>query len=163
MQWGWGLPGLFLQQLEVYVPLEAQGQFPLMLMRLMLRKCKSRGDSRSNPCGEGASQPAEEGQRSKYSNMTDLFGRVLFPHGLACFMCFSVSGFCHSFPAFSPLFNAGSVSSWVGGHGKGRERPKRFLSCFVDCDTFLSLPHPHVSSCLVVFLLADTWLQAAFL
>ena len=66
MQWGWGLPGLFLQQLEVYVPLEAQGQFPLMLMKLMLRKCKSRGDSRSNPCGEGASLQAEEGQSSLF-------------------------------------------------------------------------------------------------
>ena len=66
LQRGWGLPGLFLQHLEVYVPLEAQGQFPLMLIRLMLRKCKSRGDSRSNPCGEGASLPAEEGQSSLF-------------------------------------------------------------------------------------------------
>ena len=67
------------------------------------------------------------------------------------------------FQPFPPLFNADSVSSWVGGHGKGRERPKRFLSCFVDSDTFLSLPHPRLSSYLVVFLLADTWLQAVFL
>ena len=59
-------PFFFLQQLEVYVPLEAQGQFPLMLMRLMLTKCKSRGDSRSNPRGEGASMPAEEGQSSLF-------------------------------------------------------------------------------------------------
>lgn len=37
--------------------------------------------------------------------MTDLFGYVLCACDLARFMCFSVSGFCHS-SAFSPLFNS---------------------------------------------------------
>lgn len=49
------------------------------------------------------------------------------------------------------------------GHGKSGKKTQQLLSCFVDCDTFLSLPHPHLASYLVVFLLADTLLQAKFL
>lgn len=65
----WGLPGLFLQLLEVYVRLEAKSYLPSMLVQFMLLRNKN-GEDQGLNTKWWASMMAEEEQSSPSSGWT---------------------------------------------------------------------------------------------